>query len=787
MAEPQQKSLNLPVFIQRQVPLWSTPQWLSAERWRRLVYNQPIVTTCQDAIISDVVAAKFDIRPRKAENEEKLQLEIDHYLRVVNPDIGSGIRGFDPWIKKGLQDMLTLPVGWNNEIVRWPVGGSPFRSQHPKGHVYKIVFIDGATIAPTYDQNLIMVQRIKSDSIRSVYFEDREIGRLLWSPRVELELSGYGMAPPERIYLAIEALYRSDAYYANLLLDTPEAGLLDLMDMSAKTARDWLTSARELLTGIDPFKIPVLYEHTKEAKFIPFGRPPTDLMFADVTGRYSQITHSGFGLTLTDTGLGDPAKTLAGSIRDERRSQRSGYARAREAIKTFIDNEILPPDLEFVWIVSDEEARVQTGRSFILFAQSLEKLKNIGAIDGEGAQAILKRQGFLDEDITLPDNQPLAQLQAGNNGNIQNEIDRVPAAEGGRGDLTMRGPSLGDPSISSVPTQAPTFDQLGVILRNGFDGMLNEATNARMLRLVKKATRLLYPQTQNAIIRLSEAELPDYLEQRALMWLGQESAFDDLPDVLKASKDQLAELEKSLESDRWWELPEEIAASIAVVLQSAYSQGATLAAQDAWEFLYTEGLVNSPSIPAFHFNLSNPATIEQLEKKAAQMVTRVNDGTKFYLKRIITSGVEDGLSTPNIAQMIKDGVEVEEILRDAGFTEQTINRSRMELESLTDNRINSIANTEIARAETDGRLGQWSEIGLTKKRWNHTGPDTPCPVCQANIGLGFVPMDYMYDSVFGSADTPGPPAHPQVDHCHIEFDEDELMTAGPDLKVWDGS
>jgi len=54
-------------------------------------------------------------------------------------------------------------------------------------------------------------------------------------------------------------------------------------------------------------------------------------------------------------------------------------------------------------------------------------------------------------------------------------------------------------------------------------------------------------------------------------------------------------------------------------------------------------------------------------------------------------------------------------------------------------------------------------------------------------------MNYMYDSVFGPATVPGPPAHPTVDHCHIVFDENELVQrlnrpegkAG-ELNVWMG-
>lgn len=98
--------------------------------------------------------------------------------------------------------------------------------------------------------------------------------------------------------------------------------------------------------------------------------------------------------------------------------------------------------------------------------------------------------------------------------------------------------------------------------------------------------------------------------------------------------------------------------------------------------------------------------------------------------------------------------------------------------------------TEIAAAETDGRVGQWEMMGLTRKAWMHTGPtgvNDPCPVCVGNINRGFVPIDFRYDTVFGPADTLGPPAHPEVDHCHIIFDENELIGKAGELNVWTGN
>ena len=90
---------------------------------------------------------------------------------------------------------------------------------------------------------------------------------------------------------------RGDSYYAKFLIDTPEAGILDLMDMEEAAAKDWVQAFQELFTGISPMKIPVLYEHTQEAKFISFGKDPHSVQFERTYHQYATIICSGYGLT----------------------------------------------------------------------------------------------------------------------------------------------------------------------------------------------------------------------------------------------------------------------------------------------------------------------------------------------------------------------------------------------------------------------------------------------------------------------------------------------------------
>lgn len=785
MADPKQKSQEFPAFLTRILPAWQSPQWMEAERWRRTVANQPVAMICQETIINDVIASELTIKAKDDKEEGAVQEDVDYYTDLINNAKVNGMRGFDSWVEAGGKDLLTLPIGWNNEIVRWKNGQGPLSRPHPKGHPADIVFIDGATLYPTFDKQFPMAQRVKGDVARAVFFREDEISRSVMSLRPELERWGYGMAPPEKIFLSILALFYSDRYYANLLLDTPEAGLLDLIDMEQESAEEWLSSFRELMSGIDPMKIGVLYQHQKAAEFIPFGRPPTEMMFDSVTGKYSRITHAGYGLTETDTGLGESQKTLAGSIRQERQSRRSGYAVTKEKIRVMLQKDVLPPYLEAVWVERDEEAKVQKGRAFLLDAQALAASKNAGFISPQEGQAQLVKAGHITievqkpEEIEAPQVPPMLPPP-------DNSRDREPAEAGGRGDITVQQAELGDEEISSVPRDSSKFDQMANVIRQEFAGVKNRMERPRLIRLIKSATRAMFPDVTQAFIELADTEIPLWKDERLKLWFGEKSEFDEYPDVTKASGEVLDAIDDTLNSDDWWQIQLSAVPALALIMQLAFEEGATEAGQFVHEFLYTEGLRDTPNIVGLNFQLSNPRTLAQLEQKAAQLVTRINDGTRFFMQRILVAGVDEGLASPAIAQLIRDGAGVEDILKEAGFNERVAQVVRSEVENMTAGRTNSIVNTEIAKAETDGRVIQFQQMGLTKKQWVHTGPDTPCRYCQGNIDLGMVPVDFLYETVFGPAEALGPPAHPQVDHCHIEFDEAELIGKADTLQVWTG-
>jgi hypothetical protein len=795
MAEPKAKSLQIPPFLRRYLPDFLTPMWVEAARWRNVVRNEPTAIICRDRLIVYAQATPWDITAKNIKDAKKLEDDIAYYKNFVLGD-------FDTILDLLWQDALDLPVGGNIELVRWPSNvlptierdGETFRvtQPSPKGHIFKLVPIDGATIVPTHDPEFPIMQKLQGDLNNAVFFSRNEIGRILLTPRPEIRVKGYGMPPPQRIYMAISLLYYGNQYYARLLLDTPEAGILDLLDMSKEDAEDWVSSYQNLLQGVDPLKIGVLYQHTQAAKWIPFGRPPSEMSYDNVTLKQQRIVAAGYWLTLTDIGLEPGGKTLAGEIRRQRETRLTGFGMIREKTKNFINNDVLPPYLEFAWIEKDDEALAATGRARLLNAQALKAMVEPGILQVEEARSQLKKDGLITIELqeALPPSVPVSvkapALPAGED-QTDNELKRVPPSSGGRGDVgqTQRA-VLGDPAISAVEPGSSNFDRLGLVFKNAFDAMLRRMGDIQLRRLIRAALKGQFPIASKAIVNLSEADRQQWAEERFKSWFDEASIFDEIPQVQKVDKEILDDLEKLLENDRWWELPPEIIAEVLEVLGLAFSEGATVAAEMVQQFLYEEGFVNSPDLIGFNFDLKNPVTINKLNTDAATMVRRVNDGTKFFLKRIITAGVDEGISSQEIAARIAEGQGLDEILRESELVAKVTQRARQEIEGLSEKRIMSIVNTEINRAESEGRLEQWTKQNLTTKAWKHTGQDTPCKVCISNIEMGLVPMNHKFNSVFGEASVQTPPGHPNSCHCHLEFDEDELIAKAGELNVWSG-
>lgn len=396
--EKGQRSLDLPLYLDRLIPAFSQPDWLDAQRWRLFVANQPFATVFRDTLISNVLALDWKIEPKDNDKRDEYKEDIKYYTEFFTYTGEYDYAEIIEWIGK---DVLDLPFGGAAEIGR--------ESDSPDGKVLWLDPLDGGTLFPTLNKGFPVGQAIREMGMRQVYFPNYAINRIYLSPRTDIRRKGWGMPPPERIYLAIEMLRRGDIYYASLMIDTPDAGILDLIDMSKESATNWVESWKAMLTGIDPFKIPVLYEHEKEAKWIPFSRPPADIMFDKAVMKYVGLVAAGYGMSPSDIGfspVSSGGETLAGGIRQERKTRKSGLSLMKRKFVAFY-NRLLPETLEFKFIDLDDELQTNIGRA------RLASMTAIGsAIDKQVLTADEGRQQLVSDgliSISIPEKFPEAE------------------------------------------------------------------------------------------------------------------------------------------------------------------------------------------------------------------------------------------------------------------------------------------------------------------------------------------------------------------------------------------
>jgi hypothetical protein len=376
-------------YFARIIPSWSQPSALMPDQWRAWVKAQPIAVTCKETMTSNILDLDWKITPRESDQMDELRATIKHYEKLLQRGGESGLdwAGLVEWT---LEDALDLPFG-----SAWEVGR---KDDSENGRVMWLEPIDGGTCYPTNNKDYPVLQYYNA---YQALFPKHAIARMYFNPRTEIERKGWGTAPPERIFLALEMLMRGDRYYANLLLDIPPAGVFDLGDITWDDAHTWIQSFRSAVTGggsTDAFRIPVLAEHTGKVEFIPLGKAPNDIMYDRITLKYASLVCAGYGMNLGDIGVASASssgETLAGSIRGEQKTNRTGKARVKRKFKHFIES-FLPPTLQFAFIDTDGERLSMLGRARLANATALNQLRDAEALSPSEIRLQFMQDGLLD-------------------------------------------------------------------------------------------------------------------------------------------------------------------------------------------------------------------------------------------------------------------------------------------------------------------------------------------------------------------------------------------------------
>jgi hypothetical protein len=630
-----------------------------------------------------LIGTEWHIRAKNPNDTELYKNDVDYYMELFDNFNGWD---FNSFLDVLCQDLLDTPFGGCAEVGRL--------GDDPDGRTVWVMHMDSANLYPTGDFDFPVAQRIPEVAYPPVYFPRHAVNRAHFTPRPEYDRQGWGMAPPEKIYLAIELLYRGDRYYANMLLDTPEAGILDLMDMDKASALEWLESFQEMFMGIDAFKVPVLYEHTEQAKWIPFGRPPTELIYDSVTFKYAQIVCAGYGLKISDIGMSqEEARTLAGVIRAERQTRRTGFATIKEKTTGFF-NRLLPPHLLFEWLDQDDETMMARGRSRLANFQAYAEAREKKMLTLQEIRAQIAADGLLDIQIDPDDPEAEAELNADPMMGPDavrlprtDDRDRVPPSQGGEGQLTFPRKSL------------------TTLVDNSLRMPAQNANEMRLRRLIKAMARRAFPSIKKSFKSIDHNDLQAWLSAAT------KDAFDN--DKLSKMKGTLT---KHLDADKWWSMKSYLAEDdFGEMASLAYSEGLIKSASSVAELLYEEGKINSPP----HINARVP--MPMYTKSLVGLVDGIDDQSQNLLKSGVLATIYMAFAMPTVYQSIVDGKDVEELLAEPALMTKMVDELFPIVKEAYTSRSLTIANTLYDGIFEKGCADYFAGIELKEGEWHLSG------------------------------------------------------------------
>ncbi len=640
-------------FLTRLLPQWSLPNWSNANAWRAVIRSQPIAIACRDTLISYLLGTPWEVRSKDANAKQKNQKEIDYYTELFSYLDGND---FESHLDMACQDLLDTPFGAACELGR--------EGDLPDGRTLWAQHIDAATLYPTNDYDFPVGQYVPDFGVTPmspILFPRHAIDRMYFTPRPEISKAGWGMAPPEKIFMAIELLFRGDRYYANLLLDTPEAGVLDLLDMSKDSAFEWLESFKELFTGQDPFKVPVLYEHTEAAKWIPFGRPPTELIYDAVTFKYAEIVTAGYGLRVSDLGLAkDAGKSLAGVIHSERQTRRTGFAVIKSKTTAYF-NRMLPSTLTFNWVDQDDEAMIAKGRARLANAQAYKTLMDGKLMGPTELRAQIAADGLYTVQIDPDDMSDVEEAAARNIANAQAAVGGLGGSRPPNFTRTKVAPSAGGRGETKMEQQSAAAQA-----RSAFDLVGARATSPRLRRVIKLMTKALYPSVIKQLKSTPPDELLGWAEAMASLSFDDSRYSELTPATRSAIQGRRSALQKTLEEDKWWALGSYLSAAdlangMIAEFESGVSDAASLLTRSAYENGVISDLIETSVV------LKDETIRNTIVALAGSWLSDTDAKTRDLLTRVAMSAICYSLAAPTVAKAITGGMKLEDLLGDDGY------------------------------------------------------------------------------------------------------------------------
>lgn len=568
-----------PPYITRQPMHLANPTAFSPQQWR-MIAREPITRLCIRHIVRELVALEWKINSKNPKDEQTLKKITTVFERSDEGD------GWDAWLARMLEDSLVLPIGGNSEIVPDPMTGM----------IGALCHVDGATLYPTYEPDIPFVQINPYNTTERIYFVFGDLMRLLIQPRPELQRRPFQEAPVEAAFIGIEALSRIYVYYLKQLTDTPIMGVLDLMDMTQDEAAEWAKGFREMMDGIDPLKMPLLYDHTRPARFVPLGRSPQDINLIEQFKRFAEIVTAAFGLSIGDLRLFEHERVLAGVEASQRVTARSGVGFYAQAVEDMINRTILlstQTGFSFKFILGmtgEDQQKTMLDQSRVSILTQLAGPSQ-ALMKPEDAQAQLKAWGIVDVELHgIPQPPGLEGLGA------------IMGGGGGEAQTPAGGEETANDFESSVPGDAAMGKQAGDSYNSmyGGDDWYSKSLAGQMF--AKKSLPFTDP-------------LP--LIDRAVK-------------LIQGSFTQLSDTDTSVED--WWAMPD-IASELTDVLRQAFDAAVMESMQSVQNRAYALQVANSYQPPVAVFKIVDPDVVTEIARHANDILTFIDEGTSYYLEK----------------------------------------------------------------------------------------------------------------------------------------------------------
>jgi hypothetical protein len=144
----------------------------------------------------------------------------------------------------------------------------------------------------------------------------------------------------------------------------------------------------------------------------------------------------------------------------------------------------------------------------------------------------------------------------------------------------------------------------------------------------------------------------------------------------------------------------------------------------------------------------NRAITDAIERAALQLAREIETSATLpetfagnYLRDHSLSRLTGNL-TATTKQRLRSAIA--DAFENGGTADDIVAAIRAEMDDMSSRRAEVIAQTEINQAYNAGRSALAGAAGMNQKHWAAEGPD-PCPVCLANEGEGWIPIDQFFN------------------------------------------